>query len=42
MKVPRTQTHRAAQRFPGWWIGGAGVSRLSGYNMESLPVDHSG
>ena len=41
MKVPRPQTHRAAQHVPKWWIKGALSMRvLSDYNMESLIMDH--
>ena len=35
------QTHRAAQRVPGWQIEVSVLDGwLSGYNMESLTVDH--
>ena len=40
MKVPRAQTHRAVQLVHGWWSPPGDVG-LSGYNTESLTVDHS-
>jgi hypothetical protein len=40
VKIPRDQTHRAAQRVPGWWIEGVVSRGLSGYNTESLTVDY--
>jgi hypothetical protein len=39
VKLQRAHTHRAAQRIPGWRIGGALSLRLSGYNTASLTVD---
>ena len=42
VKIPRDQTHRAAQRAPGWWIEWVVSRGLSGYNTESLTVDYSG
>ena len=43
VKVRRGQTHKAAQRVSRWQIGGTlSIGELSGYNTETLTVDHSG
>jgi carbohydrate-binding DOMON domain-containing protein len=36
IKVPSTQTHRAAQHIPGWWIGKTLL--MGGYHTEILTV----
>jgi hypothetical protein len=43
MKIPRDQTHRAAQRAHGWCMEGALlICGLSDYNTENQTVGHSG
>jgi hypothetical protein len=39
VKVYRAQTHRTAQHVPGRQ---SSMTDLSGYNGESLPMDHIG
>ena len=42
VKVTWAQTHRDAQRVPGWWIARALSTEMSAYNTESMTMDHCG
>jgi len=42
VKIPMAQSHKAAQRVPGWWIVESSRWGVLGSNVESLVVEHSG